>query len=88
MSRFAAEYWVHGLVRRLFSVANVSGRIDAVDLRCTQGTRRYVSIPDSEVWQVPESWGECGMYVKGEPGTTFTFAEHPVGTPGTSLLRE
>ena len=82
------DYWVHDLVRRSFSIANVSGRIDAVDIRCKRGTRRYDSFPDGAVWQVPESWGECGVYVKGGRGATFTFLEHPAGTPGTPLGRD
>src|SRR5690606_28244111 len=37
------EYWVHGLLRRSFSMANVRGRIDVVDVRCERGTKRYDS---------------------------------------------
>ena len=81
-------YWVHDLMRRSFSVASVSGRLDTVDIRCDRGTRRYGWLPDDSVRQVPETWGECGIYAKGEPGTTFTFVEHPAGTPGTPLARD
>ena len=82
------DYWVHDLMRRSFSIAGVNGRIDAVDIRCKRGTRRYATYPDDEIWQVPESWGECGVYINGEPGTTFTFEEHPAGTAATPLARE
>jgi TonB family protein len=81
------DYWVHELMRRSFSMSNVSGRIDAVDVRCKRGTRRYATYPGDEIWQVPESWGDCGVYVNGERGTTFTFEEHPAGTPATPLAR-
>jgi hypothetical protein len=37
---------------------------------------------------VPESWGKCGVYINGERGTTFTFTEHPAGTPATELQRD
>jgi TonB family protein len=80
------DYWVHDLMRRSFSMADVNGRIDAVDVRCDRGTRRYRSQP-AAVWQVPESWGKCGVYINGERGTTFTFTEHPAGTPATELQR-
>ena len=83
------DYWVHDLMRRSFSMSNVNGRIDAVDIRCKRGTRRYDTYPGDEIWQVPDSWGEeCGVYINGEPGTTFTFEEHPAGTPATPLARE
>jgi hypothetical protein len=82
------DYWVHDLMRRSFSLADVKGRIDAVDVRCRRGTRRFDSYPDDEVWQVPESWGECGIYVNGERGATFVFEEFPAGTPATPLTRE
>lgn len=73
------EYWVHDLLRRSFSMANVQGRIDVVDVRCERGTKRYDSFPIDGVWQVPESWGACGVYIKGAPGTSFVFEEYPSG---------
>jgi hypothetical protein len=82
------DYWVHDLMRRSFSMANVNGRIDAVDVRCERGTRRYDSQPADAVWQVPDSWGKCGVYINGERGTTFTFTEHPASTPATELQRD
>jgi TonB family protein len=81
------DYWDHDFMRRSFSIANVNGRIEAVDVRCERGTTRLDSGSANAVWQVPESWGECGAYIKGDPGTTFTFQEHPVGTPATPLVR-
>jgi hypothetical protein len=71
------DYWVHDLLRRSFSVADIAGRLDALDIRCTRGTRRYSSVPADTVWTVPESWKDCGVYLKGEPGTTFAFHEYP-----------
>jgi TonB family protein len=71
------DYWVHNLLRRSFELSDVNGRLDALDIRCKSGTRRYNTIPDDVVWTVPPSWGECGVYVKGEPGTTFKFHEYP-----------
>ena len=71
------DYWVHDLLRRSFSIADVVGRLDALDIRCTRGTRRYSAVPVDTVWTVPESWEDCGIYVKGEPGATFAFHEYP-----------
>jgi TonB family protein len=71
------DYWVHDLVRRTFALGDVSGRLDVLDVRCDRGTKRYNAIPVNAVWRIPESWGECGVYVKGEPGATFVFEEYP-----------
>jgi TonB family protein len=71
------DYWVHDLLRRSFSVADIAGRLDALDIRCERGTRRYHAVPVDTVWTIPPSWGKCGAYIKGEPGTTFAFREYP-----------
>ncbi len=71
------DYWVHDLLRRAFSVEDVVGRLEVLDIRCTRRTQRYSSVPIDTVWSIPESWGVCRVYLKGEPGTTFRFLEYP-----------
>ena len=71
------DYWVHNLLRPSFEISDVNGRLDVLDIRCKSGTRRYNTLPTDAVWTVPPSWGDCGVYVKGEPGTTFKFHEYP-----------
>jgi hypothetical protein len=75
------DYWVHDLLRRSFSVTDVNGRLDELDVRCKLATKRYSPVPSDSTWTVPESWGECGVYIKGEPGTTFVFSELPASSP-------
>jgi len=75
------DYWVHDLVRRSFTITNVSGRLDVLDVRCRVATRRYTPVPPNSDWTIPESWGECGVYIKGEPGTTFEFLEYSASAP-------
>lgn len=80
------DYWVHDLLRRSFSIADIVGRLDVLDIRCERGTRRYSSVPVDTVWTVPVSWGDCGIYLKGEPGATFAFHEYPLSyTPTNSV---
>jgi TonB family protein len=81
-------YWDHDLMRRSFSLANVTGSIASVSVRCERGTRLFENYPDDAVWHVPESWGKCGIYIKGDPATTFTFEEYPSGSAATALTRE
>jgi hypothetical protein len=80
------DYWVHDLLRRSFAVADIVGRLDVLDIRCDRGTRRYNAVPIDTIWTVPKSWGDCGAYIKGEPGSTFAFHEYPTSfTPTASV---
>jgi len=80
------DYWVHDLLRRSFALVAVNGRLDVLDIRCTRGTKRYNTIPPDAVWSIPQSWGDCGVYVKGEPGTTFSFREYPASYVATAPI--
>jgi TonB family protein len=71
------DYWVHQLLRRSFSLSDVKGRIDVVDIRCSRGTKRYESFAKDAVWNIPASWGDCGVYIKGGHGANFVFEERP-----------
>jgi TonB family protein len=82
------DYWVHDLLRRSFAMDKVVGRVDIVDIRCERATKRYDTFPLDGVWRVPESWGNCGVYIKGEPGTTFLFVEYPAETTAITLSTE
>jgi TonB family protein len=74
----AHNYWVHRMLRRSFSFGEVkNGQLDVVDLRCTRANRRLVSVPEDAVLKLPASWGDCRVYIKGEPGTTFSYEEYP-----------
>jgi TonB family protein len=74
------NYWVHRMLRRSFALADVeSGKLDVVDVRCKRANRRFLSIPDNAVLRIPDTWGDCSVYVKGDVGTTFAFEEYPAG---------
>jgi TonB family protein len=70
-------YWVRELVRRSFSIVNVEGTLETIDIRCARGTRRYPWVSEDSTWNIPESWGDCGVYVKGAEGSTFGFYVYP-----------
>jgi hypothetical protein len=72
-------YWVHNLLRRSFAFDRIQGQLEVLDLRCARGNKRYSPVVDGNVWTIPQSWGECGVYVKGAEGTTFVFLEYPKG---------
>ena len=71
------DYWVHGLLRRSFSITDINGQLDAVEVRCSKRNVRYDSVTGEHTWTIPKSYGDCGAYIKGTPGTTFAFYEYP-----------
>ncbi|HET8699553.1 MAG TPA: energy transducer TonB [Gammaproteobacteria bacterium] len=72
------DYWVHHMLRRSFAIGDVQdGKLHVVDVRCTRTNRRFVSLPPESVLTIPDSWGDCSVYIKGDVGTTFAFEEYP-----------
>jgi len=70
-------YWVYDLLRRSFSIADLSGDIQHVDIRCERGNQIYSFTSEDDNWNIPDSWGDCGVYVKGTTGTTFGLLQYP-----------
>ena len=71
------EYWVHSLVRRSFSLGDIRGHLQTLEVRCQHHNVTYVPVTDQHTWTVPTSWEKCGVYVKGAPGDAFKFYEYP-----------
>jgi TonB family protein len=72
------DYWVHRMLRRSFAIGDVQGgSVRVVDVRCTRKNRRFATLPKDAVLTIPDNWGDCGVYIKGEVGTMFTFEEYP-----------
>jgi hypothetical protein len=60
--------------RRIFTIADVDGTVAEIDVECD---RRKLSLEyqaDVE-WQLPAAWGECELFVVGDPGTRFRLFE-------------
>ncbi|WP_102797899.1 energy transducer TonB [Bowmanella denitrificans] len=72
--------WHHLLSRTKFSLANIQGQLDKLDVRC-QLRRTTFSIESDTVWHVPSRWGQCHLYVYGEQDASFTLVELPDEIP-------
>jgi TonB family protein len=78
------NYWFHRMLRRSFSFGDVrNGNLDIVDLRCTRANRRLTSLPADAVLKIPDDWGDCSVYIKGDPGTTFSYEEYAADAANT-----
>jgi TonB family protein len=72
-----APNWRHQLLRREFSVIPNDGKVDKVEIRC-DWRRTTDVISDEKAWKVPASWGNCQVFVFGDPGATLKLVEYPL----------
>jgi TonB family protein len=66
--------WNHRLNRNQFSFAEVEGLVGQFDVRC-DNKRSTFKVATGYTWNVPESWGQCTLFVYGEQGAHFTLLE-------------
>lgn len=66
--------WQQQLVRNAFSISDVEGSLDSVDIRCENRQMSYTAAPDSQ-WTIPKKWGRCTVMVFGEEGSQFKLIE-------------
>lgn len=72
------SYWRRTLSRSRFSVDEVVGRVNEIEVVCDRQSVTLAYDPDT-VWSVEQGWGECDIRVHGDDGTTFRLVEHPQG---------
>lgn len=68
------EPWSHVLTQQTFTIANVFGKIEALEVECRERTARLPYEPGAE-WTVPDDWGTCSVFVDAAPRTTFSLFE-------------
>lgn len=66
--------WWHQLSRSAFSLSEVNGQLNTVELRCNNKRELYSMATDS-VWTIPPSWGRCSVRIVGESESQFTLLE-------------
>ena len=72
--RVAREPWSYAPSRRTFGFSGVDGTIRGVELECDRRKTQLEYAADVE-WSIPESWGECMLFVDARRDTTFTIIE-------------
>jgi TonB family protein len=68
--------WRHQLVRKAFSIQDISGELNQLEVRCRY-KKRVFNVVENNRWDIPESWGQCNVLVQGNEGTSFTLIELP-----------
>jgi len=68
--------WDFTPVRNDFTITNIQGNLDSLDMRC-DNKRLEAKVADLLEWHIPEKWGKCHIQIYGEPGTTFDVLMMP-----------
>lgn len=68
------RHWEQALTWPTVAIGDVDGRLDSLEVECN---RNKAALPFEEDVQVtiPAGWGECVLFVKGRPDTTFVVYE-------------
>ncbi|NVK25073.1 MAG: energy transducer TonB [Gammaproteobacteria bacterium] len=66
--------WIHELARNQFAFNNLEGDIHKLEVRCDR-KRSVFTFDINSSWQIPESWGQCTVFVDTANNTKFTLVE-------------
>ena len=73
------DYWHTELIRNEFSLTNIKGSLNKLDVRCAN-KRHIYTVKENNTWKLPTSWNKCSIFIYGEDNTTFDLVEHPLKT--------
>jgi len=71
------DYWYRSLVRNEFSIAEINGSLNKLDVRCAN-KRHVYTIEEDNTWKLPKKWKKCSIYIYGDNNTKFNLIEHPI----------
>ena len=71
------DYWHYDLVRNEFSITDIQGQLNKMDVRCAN-KRHVYTIENNNTWKIPESWKSCSLLIYGDDNSRFTLVEHGV----------
>lgn len=74
LARIIDEVWTYKPARRIFTVAEVQGKLNRIDARCERNTLKLEYQANVD-WTLPDSLGACELDFVGRKGTTFTVYE-------------
>lgn len=74
--RVGGAPWSYAPTNRTFSFTGVEGSIRNLQLECNRRKTELEFSEDVE-WSIPQSWGDCMLFVDGRRDTSFTLVEFP-----------
>lgn len=73
-AQIVEDRWTFTPARRIFTVANVEGKLDRINARCQRRDLELEYQPDVD-WTLPASLGSCELDFEGRDGTKFVVYE-------------
>lgn len=64
----------HRLARNRFAFVDIKGDLDTVEVRCETKREKY-TIAEDHIWELPATWGDCVLMVKGDDDAEFALVE-------------
>jgi len=77
--------WNHSLARNSFTLTNIQGSLNKLDVRCAN-KRHVYSVEENNTWNIPSSWKSCSLYIYGADNTKFTLVEHAKNIQTTAAI--
>lgn len=71
------DYWHTELIRNEFTLTNIKGSLNKLDVRCAN-KRHIYTVKENNTWKLPKNWNQCSLFVYGDDNTTFDLVEHPL----------
>ncbi|MFT5297554.1 MAG: TonB family protein [Colwellia sp.] len=71
------DYWHTELIRNEFTLTNIKGSLNKLDVRCAN-KRHIYTVAENNTWKLPTNWNKCSLFVYGDDNTTFDLIEHPL----------
>lgn len=68
------DFWRYKVERNGFVIDNVKGNLTNLDVRCDNYYSQF-RVEAGNMWLIPQSWGDCSVYIFGDEDTTFTIAD-------------
>ncbi len=65
----------HTLQRDKFSIGDVQGKIEKIEIRCDTKITILKSLENDQLVDIPDSWGKCGVTVYGDYDSRFSIYE-------------
>jgi len=66
--------WLHTLPRSNINLTTISGKVELAELRCDNKWHPFEST-EIDNFNIPESYLNCSILIKGKPGTQIKFIE-------------
>jgi len=70
-----SDFWTHRLLRNQFTLTDIQGNLNKIDVRCSN-KRHVYTVENDNSWSLPSSWKNCSIYLYGDDNTTFKVVEH------------